>query len=307
MEDNELLNEEKEISVSEAEEVKENAENVEASGEEVAEATSEEVLPSKEETKEQATKPEKKQKEKKVKEKKQKPIEDFSGLSDDEIYAKVETQRLLKRKKRTKIATLIALCFTFVIAVCLICFSTIPVGLYPKCVSKNYEMISFYPGTISSGFAFEDGTKGANAFNKVLDKSFSEVYLTAIFSGKLGEYEIEEKYATNFDDAISQDLVSSNTYYVAFEYGEDKVVLNKNGKKYVSKVSAKDDFDGTLKYKTAYLQVSDKDGFSDTAIYLSINNYPDSTKNKTVKITVRANTYEIFKAWSDLYDIYKGV
>lgn len=252
-------------------------------------------------------KPEEPKKVKKVKEKKQKPVEDFSGLSDDEIYAKVETARLLKRKKKSKIAILVALCFTFVIAVCLICFSTIPVGMYPKCVSKNYEMISFYPGTASSRFAFEDGTKGANEFNKLLDKSFSEVYLTAIFSGKLGEYEIEEKYATNFEDAISQDLVSSNKYYVAFEYGEDKIVLNKNGKKYVSKVSPKDEFDGTLKYKAAYLEVSDKDGFSDTAIYLSINNYPDSTKNKTLKITLRANTYQIYQAWSDLYDIYKGV
>ena len=313
MEDNELKIEEE---VKEEQVVSQQQDNVEETKpEEQAEQTeqteqteveeqSEEVLQAE---KVEAEKQEKPKNEKKIKEKKQKPVLDFSGLSDDEIYAKVETERLLRRKKKTKILTLISLCFTFVLAVCLICLSTIPVGMYPKCVSKDYEMISFYPGTTSSRFAFEDGVKGSKEFDKLLDKSFSEVYLTAIFSGKLGEYEIEEKYATNFEDAISQDFVSSNTYYVAFEYAQDRVVLNKNGKKYVSQVSSTDEFDGTLKYKTAYLQVSDKDGFSDTAIYLSINNYPDSTKNKTIKIVVRANTYQIYKAWSDLYDIYKEV
>ena len=49
--------------------------------------------------------------------KKQKSATDFSGLSDDEIYAKVETERLLKRKKKSKILTVVALCFTFVLAV----------------------------------------------------------------------------------------------------------------------------------------------------------------------------------------------
>jgi len=303
MEDKELLKEEQETGVVEATEGQEDTQSVETvSEEEMAETVVEETEPVKEEIKEESPKIEKKRKEKK-----QKVVPDYSGLSDDEIYTKMETERLLRRKKKTRIATLISLCFVFVLSVCVIVFSTVPVGLYPKCVAKDYEMISFYPGTTSSRFAFEDGSKGAKEFDELLDKSFSEVYLTAIFSGKLGEYEIEEKYATNFEDAVSQDFVSSNKYYVAFEYAQDKVVLNKNGKKYVSKVSAKDDFDGTLKYKTAYLHVSDKDGFVDTAIYLSINNYPDATKNKTVKITVRANTYQIYKAWSNLYDIYKGV
>ena len=189
----------------------------------------------------------------------------------------------------------------------MICFSTIPVGLYPKCISKDYEIVTFYPGTRTPRFAFEDGTKGAKEFDKLLDKSFSEVYLTAIFSGKLGEYKLEEKYATNIEDAID-DFVSSNTYYVCFEYGQSKTVLDGSGKKFVSKqISAKDEFDGTLTYDTIYLQVNDKEGFQDTTVYLSINNYPDSTKNKTVKITVRANTYQIYNAWSDLFDVGQAV
>lgn len=259
--------------------------------------------------KEKVEKPKKEKTEKVKKQKENKPkeveVESFEGLSDDEIYTKIQTEKLLKRKKTKRVATLVSLCVSFALAVCLIVLSVVPVSLKPKCLYDGFSTVTMYSGTSSFTFGENNRHDTYEEFLKLYDDSFAEPYISAIFSGSLFTYDIDELYSQNADTVIDSELRQTSKRYFRLSYETDQTFTKQSGGAYISRV-ANSTFDGILKFKTAYIVVNDEDGFQNTNVYIVANNYPTKSgiESHVIKVTIRANTNKIYDSWKTLKDIY---
>lgn len=282
--------------------------NVEANVEEVQTEKTEEVSVQEKQAKTKTVK-EKKQKVKKEKSKKktEEDMSQYEGLSDDELYAKIQTQKLLKRKQQKRTATLIGMCFAFVLALVVIILAAVPVSLKPNCMEKGFYSVALYPGTTASGGAFDEGSDDYKQFIKAYDKAFSQSYIAAIFSGSLTSYEIEENLTT-VSSVIGPggSLVQNNQYYVRLRYAEEQKLTNRNGRVYKSRYS-NSTWDGKLTFTEVYFEVSQKAGIQETKVYVVAKGYPSTssegsttTKDYIVTITVKADTHAIYNVWADL-------
>lgn len=281
--------------------------DVEVNVEEVQTEKTEEVSVQEKQAKTKAVK-EKKQKVKKEKSKKktEEDMSQYEGLSDDELYAKIQTQKLLKRKQQKRTATLIGMCFAFVLALVVIILAAVPVSLKPNCMEKGFYSVALYPGTTASGGSFYEGEDKYKQFIKAYDKAFSQPYIAAIFSGSLFSYDIEENMAT-VSSVIGPggSLVQNNQYYVRLRYAEEQKLTNRNGKLYKSRLS-NSTWDGKLTFTEVYFEVSQKAGIQETKVYVVANGYPvkngDTTtiESRIITITVKADTHAIYNVWDDL-------
>ena len=255
-----------------------------------------------EEVKEQQV--EQTQEEPKVEEKEQ-PRE----LTDDEKYAKIQTEKLLKRKKTRRIATFCGMCVALVIALVLIILAAVPVSLNPKCLSGDYWRVYLHRGSDYSVLSENDEKTSQKfaQFTGIYNDAFKQTYLTAIFSGSLFNYQIEEgKEEASSVVGSGGSLVGSGKYFVELNYSSDKTLTTQNGKAYTSRywANATTEWDGTLKFTKVYIVLNEDSGVSDTTIYI-VSSVPSSSassgmRDVLVKITVRADTSKIFKAWDSL-------
>lgn len=259
----------------------------------------------------------KQQKEKKSKDKKKSQKEDLSeyeGLSDDELYAKIQTQKLLKKKQNKKIATIVGMGFAFVLAVIIIILAAVPVSLKPRCMVNGFDSVALYPGN-SNGISYSEDEEGYDNFIKVYNKAFSQPYISAIFSGSLFSYSIEE--TSDLPSTVigsGGSLIQNNTYFVRLRYSQEQVLTYQSGKVFSSRFYGKDNelwsgkfSGGKLYFNDVYFEVSQNKGIQETNVYV-VAKYPDKvnddgqviTTEYIVKITVKANTYAIYDAWNDL-------
>lgn len=247
--------------------------------------------------------------------KKEVVIENFEGLSDDEIYAKLQTEKMLKAKQTKKLATLIGMCFSFVLAVILIVLASVPVSLKPSCIDDGFASIAMYPGSSSQGVAFSEGEEGYDKSVELYNKSFGQSYISALFSGSLLSYDIEEKLKEP-STIIGPDgeLNKNGIFYIRLRYSEERVLSYRNGKQYVSNIGNTARWpDGKLTFTDVYIVVNQTAGFQDTKVYF-IANYPtfdengnkqDKTEARIVTVTLKANTYQFYDAWEDLNALNK--
>ncbi len=241
---------------------------------------------------------------KEIKEEKERArLAEFEGLSDDELYTKLQTEKMLRRKQNNRIATISGLCALFALAVVVIILAVVPVSLVPRYLQNDFVYMSTNAGETEN----VDGvvvklSKGNTThtiiskdefdkFKKVFDKSFSQSYINAIFSGNLSRYVIEETWKN--ESTVLDGL--NNKYVVSLDFKQNQEFTYSGGAKYVSKYA------GTLTFKRVYITVNEKDGFQDTKLYVVANNYKQNDKvvEKVVEVTIRANTYEIFDQWNE--------
>ncbi|MBE7076240.1 MAG: hypothetical protein E7375_04190 [Clostridiales bacterium] len=238
--------------------------------------------------------------------------EDLENLSDDELYAKIQTEKLVRKKKKRKIATAVAMCVSLVFIVALIIMAAVPVSLQPNCIGGDYYTATIIPGTTQNRTAtFVKGQEGYDKFDELLNNSFSQSFLSALFGGNMFDYDVEESSTTKSVSAIQNELISNQTYFVKLHFNEDQLLTQQNGKAYVSNYRAPNStiWDGSLHFSDAFVVVNKTEGYQDTKIYLAVNDFPTISngevtghKDVMVTITVRANTYEIYDAWNDLLD-----
>lgn len=232
------------------------------------------------------------------------------NLTDDDLYAKLQTEKLLKQKKHKRIATLCGMCVAFAIALVIIVLAVVPVSLKPNFIDAGFDMISFYPGTINpDSTVINKGDEKYSDFVKALNDSFSQSYISALFSGSLSSYTISEtkEDPSSIHGSSGGTLVSNKDYFVVLHFNEEQTLTKQDGKTYVS-TSSSSKWDGKLTFTNVYVVVNKTDGLKSTKVYV-VANYPkfdtngeitENKKQQIVTISVKANTYEIYKAWNDL-------
>ena len=229
-------------------------------------------------------------------------------LSQDELYTKIETDKIVRAKKKKKIATLISLCAFFALAVVIIVLATVPANLRPNCISNDFYQAKFYTsGSVDTAVGSvlkADEKDKYESLVKDLNESFAQSYISAIFSGSLSRYNVEEKKYNTFETTAKTDIGSSK--YVELLYSEAQTFTNRNGSKYQTNASTSDKW--TITFKKVYIVIDEQNGFKDTNIYICADytkKNGDEVSNeygKYIKITLRANTYKIFENW----DSYVG-
>lgn len=231
-------------------------------------------------------------------------------LTDDELYAKIETEKLLKRKKHKKITTLCALCFCAALAIVVIFLAAVPANLSPKFIRSSYSTVAFYEGaTIKNSYEVTDDKY--HEFNKVYKKAFSQTYLTALFGGNLGATAPKERYEYKVEDAKSnglsvvRNLAENANYFVHLHYNTAQNFTYANGKAYTSGYSTSY-WNGQITFNDVFFAASETDGMQITTIYV-IGNYPlvkngqqYDTRRSVIEVSVKANTNQIYNAWSSL-------
>ena len=245
-------------------------------------------------TEEVVTEPKKRAK----KVKNEKPQESYEGLTDDEIYTKMQTEKLVQKRKKRKIITAVSMGIAFALALVIIIMAAVPVSLKPRCIDNDYTQVRLYKGTnIENPVAtvFKEDER-FDKFKKVFDKSFARSYLSALFSGSLFAYEIQENH--DLFSVATKDLTNSNSsYFVKLTYNKAHKVTKQSGKVYYSDRYANRDWSFT--FTEAYIKVNTESGFRDTKVYIPVS-YPDSKEGEyAIVITVKANTSKIYDAWSD--------
>lgn len=235
-------------------------------------------------------------------------LTEFENLSDDELYAKIQTEKLLRKREIRRISTIAGLCFAFVLALCVIVLAVVPVSLKPRCMIGGFSSVALYPGT-TNGVAFDEDDEGYKEFMKYYDKAFSQPYISAIFSGSLLSYDIEEK-CENVSNVLgsSGELITNNTYFVRLRYSQERVFTYQSGRQYKSNYYTSKWPDGKLTFTDVYFVVNQKAGFQKTEVYV-VAKYPQFDKDGVlmkepkeylITITVKANTFAIYDNWQEL-------
>ncbi len=239
-----------------------------------------------------------------------KPDVDTSGMTDDEVYAHIQVEKLIQSRKTKRTITFSVLCVALVFALVVIILAAAPVSMMPRCLQgDDMESVTLYGKSASAAtldFEEEADKDKLDIFKKYLSQSFSQTYLSAIFSGSLGSYDIKEPGTTFSDPASSlrgENYAGTGNYLVRLRFKTPQTLTNQNGSKYDSDSGSQVLWDLQLKFTNAYLVVSKDAGLKDTKIYLMAS-YPTftgreqtGTVEKLVVVTVKADTNKLFEAW----------
>lgn len=259
------------------------------------------------ETKKTAKEKKQKQTKEKPKKKKSEP-QDEQNLSEEEIYLQVQTEKLLKRKKTKKIATIVSLCAAMVLAFCVIILAAVPVSMQPKCL-KGDDIVNvtlYGKKAAAATLSANENEEKLDLFNKIFRQSFEQTCLSALFSGSLNHYDIDEKtYHSN--PSVTNDIHSvlqgesyagAGNYLVRISFAKKKTLTNQNGEIYKSLWGSSQLWDLQLKFTDAYVVVSKDGGLKDTKIFI-VTTYPETSGNvnRLVCVTVKADTSKIYDAW----------
>jgi len=297
-------------------ETEESVEETEPKLDDVAESVTPEepAVVTEEQTKELKKQKVKKEKVKKVKVKKEKvkkekpePVDEYAGLSDDEIYTKLQTEKLVKRKKNKRIATFVGLCVSLALAVCVIVLAVVSVSMKPACVNGGFSTVKLHNGKYNpESVSYHEGESGYSQFMDYYNKSFEQSYLEALFNGSFTTVKYEESIekGTTAADILgtSGELNSNGVVYLEFNFDEAQELKYTSGR-------ANRYWDGKFTFTKAYVVVNTEEGMRTTNVYVVVD-YPTFDKNGeqtgvvskgpyVITITVKANTSVVYKAWKN--------
>lgn len=225
--------------------------------------------------------------------------------SNDELYSKIETEKLLKEKKRKNVLIITFLSIVFAITVVIICLASIPLNLKPSFLrnTSNINSVSVKVNGSYTGISSrnEDDSEAFSEFLSVLNDAFGQTYFSALFNGSLSNVDIVESRNNSKDSILTDDFLS-NSDYVYFTLKEEQNILDGNGNVYTS-VKTLNAVPFT--FDEAYLVLSEESGVQTASFYVVVR-YLDSEGHEldryngeyVIEIQTKADTSKIF----DHYD-----
>lgn len=220
--------------------------------------------------------------------------------SNDELYSKIETEKLLKEKKRKNALIITFLSIVFAITVVIICLASIPLNLKPSFLrnTNNINSVSVIVNGSYTGISSrnEDDSEAFSEFLSVLNDAFGQTYFSALFNGSLSNVDIIENKESHTNDFLS------DTDHVYFTFKDKQNILDGNGNVYTS-VKTLNAVPFT--FDEAYLVLSEESGVQTASFYVVVQ-YLDSEGHVlndyageyVIEIQTKADTSKIF----DHYD-----
>lgn len=224
-------------------------------------------------------------------------MEEVKNELNDELYTKIETEKLMKEKKRKNAFIIAFLSVVFALAVVIICLASIPLNMKPSFLKSTFNANVTVNGTSTGEMTpTVDGESNAdyNEFMNILNDAFSQTYFSALFNGSLSSanpIESKEKF-TDFKNDLGE------TSYVYFAFADEQNIKDKNGKIYSS---TKNLNAVPFTFDEAYLVLSEEEGIHEASFYVVVE-YLDEDGNElknfegqyVVEIPIKADTSKIF-------------
>ncbi len=195
----------------------------------------------------------------------------------------------LKKKKTSKIIALVALVLVAVLAVLIIVAACVQVDLKPR-ITAQPDRIAVYSSS-SKIDEFEAGSEKYDEFMQQYNEMFKSSYLVSLFSGRLGDYKIEEPKEKQSFSSVESSVLKQG-YYVRFIYDNDntQTVRYQSGKEYNTIFGVNE----TLSFNSIYFAVSEDNKLSNVDMYVVVK-YSGYSSDYVIKISQKANTSNLYK------------
>ena len=193
-----------------------------------------------------------------------------------------------KNKKKKVLISIVSLSLVFVFSLIVILLAVIKLDLRPSVISDPSSI--YFNG--QSTVQYDKNDQEYHEFLKEYNKSFQISYLTAMFSGRLGGYDIQERQLKS----LPNNVTGGN--YVTFLYKneEDYLTLTKsNGRVYYSNTNS----NYVIRFFEVTFALSEDNKIEDTTMYLKYN-YPNSTTGYYIEVNVKANTFKLNKIYENI-------
>ena len=234
----------------------------------------------------------------------EKEIKEEKVVTDDELYAKIETEKMLKSKRNKNIIMITSLALVLAVVIVVICLATIRVNLKPNFLSDtNYRASIYINGEPETGeMSNSSQTENFNEFNKLLDDAMSQTYFAGLFNGSMFNYSITENKNNTHANFESETLKDSS--YVILEFIEPQTLLNHDGSVYSSHINSSVT---SFEFTEVYMMLNEEEGVQNIDFYV-VTEYRRTdgediglggvTGDYVIRITTQGDTSALF----DRYD-----
>lgn len=198
----------------------------------------------------------------------------------------------LRKKKTNRIVAFSLLGLVLVIVVLIIVGACVPVNLKPYLIGSP-DRVTIYNQTSTYG-EFDADQQKYSQFMEEFDDVFEASFLVAMFSGRLGDYQITGQAENTSLSSVISNLQSG--YYVEFKYDLPQTLTYNDGSAYNDIYNN----NRTLSFTSLYFAISQTDELVDLEIYVGVK-YSDAENASTyaVKVTQKANTYSLYENLSN--------
>lgn len=198
----------------------------------------------------------------------------------------------LRKKKTNRIVAFSLLGLVLVIVVLIIVGACVPVNLKPYLIGSP-DRVTIYNQTSTYG-EFDADQQKYSQFMEEFDDVFETSFLVAMFSGRLGDYQITGQAENTLLSSVISNLQSG--YYVEFKYDLPQTLTYNDGSAYNDIYNN----NRTLSFTSLYFAISQTDELVNLEIYVGVK-YSDDENASTyaVKITQKANTYSLYENLSN--------
>lgn len=219
----------------------------------------------------------------------------------NQILESVNDKLIAKKKLKRTIISSVILSIIVVLSAIVISLASIHVDLYPQFL-RNADRYEINMSGYNYTRHIDEDSEIYQDYLNTINSQFSESILSAMFTGKLSGYTIEESNTSFYSDNSAKtgmttslsNLVGNN--YIHLVFNQEQSVTDGKGNQYYSTNYKKDDFE--LKFKDCYLKLDSES--STTTFYVGTYD-PDWGKAATITtIIVQASS-------SDLYDCLAGL
>ena len=195
----------------------------------------------------------------------EKEIKNDNVVTDDELYAKIETEKMLKSKKNKNIIMITSLALVLAVVIVVICLATIRVNLKPNFLSgTTYSANVVIDGYSETGDMSNSSlTDNFNEFNNLLNDAMSQTYFAGLFNGSMFNYSITENKNNTFSNFESKTLKDAS--YVFFEFIEPQTLLNHDGSVYSSRLNSTIT---SFKFNYVYMILNEEEGVQNIDFYV---------------------------------------
>ncbi len=219
-------------------------------------------------------------------------MENTAQEKADNVLETVSDEYLRKKKRNNRIIFSVISFVVLALAIVIITLSCVRIDLKPYFISEPTSIMVY----INNSWRFTPNDENYEEFYDIYDSSFNSSIMTALFTGKLGAYEIEEGPTQAFYSNASERRGMSDTLksllgdnYVHLHYGQEQQLYNADRSIYYSNRNTNE---YNLSYVDVYFNISSENVDHELTFYFGA--YYGSNTPKIVSITIRANTFALY-------------
>lgn len=225
-------------------------------------------------------------------------VEAIESNNVDNVLNSVSDEYLKKRKRTKTISYSSILGVILALAVIIIVMSVVRVDLKPSCINDPTTYII----NISNNETYiYENSEEYDEFYSAYKESFNISYLTALFTGKLGAYKIDESFQEFYANKDNKTGINSSwaselgSDYVKLSYSSPQELKEANGKTYYSITNTNESI---LTYEDVYFPINSENADKELTFYFGTTG---AGYGYTVtRITVRANTHALYEFATEL-------